>query len=230
VLRWSVIALLASCGRFDFGAQAPPDAAPDAHVGPVQPLIHNYPLAGDFLDTFGGPALSGHGGTFVATGYKFDVNQGLSVANVMPADVYTIDFTFQLTAVDNYRKVVDFKALGSDAGLYVVNSMLQFVVIPVTGCPGSDCFTSPAVFMPDTSAQLTLTRDATGTVTAYVNRMLQFSFSDGGSVGAFDAAGETVELFIDDNSTGFEASAGIVRDVRIYDTALPANQIPPSPQ
>jgi hypothetical protein len=60
--------------------------------------------------------------------------------------------------------------------------------------------------------------------------MLQFSFSDGGSVGAFDAAGETVELFIDDNSTGFEASAGIVRDVRIYDTALPANQIPPSPQ
>jgi len=191
----------------------------------VSSLIHAYPLASDYADTLGGPPLVGHGGSFATTAYQFGVNQGLSVAGVMPAAVYTIDMHFQLATLDGYRKVIDFKALGSDAGLYVEDSMLQFVVIPVTGCPGSDCYTSPALFAPDTAMELTLTRDGSGDVSAYLDRALQFSFSDAGSVGTFDGVDSVINLFIDDNSTMGEASAGVVNKIRIYSTALSADEI-----
>ena len=190
----------------------------------VSPLIHEYPLADDYADTLGGPPLVGHGGSF-ASGYQFGVNQGLSVAGVMPADVYTIDLHFQLSTLNGYRKVIDFKALGSDAGLYVEDSMLQFVVIPVTGCPGSDCYTSPALFAPDTAVELTLTRDGSGAVSAYLDRALQFSFADAGSVGTFDGLDAVVNLFIDDMSTMGEASAGVVNKIRIYNMALSAADV-----
>jgi hypothetical protein len=228
VHRWLWIASLASCGRFDFGSHdvdapaIPLDSAPSS-------LIHDYPLATDYADTFGGPPLVDHGGSFATGAYQFGVNQGLSVAGVMPTDVYTIDFHFQLSTVNGYRKVIDFKALGSDAGLYVEDSMLQFVVIPVTGCPGSDCFTSPALIAPDTAVEVTLARDASRTITAYIDRALQFSFADGGSVGAFDGVDAVVNLFIDDTSTMSEASAGVVNNIRVYSTALSAADVAAQP-
>ena len=193
------------------------------------PLIHDYPLASDFADALGGPPLVGHGGSFATGAYEFDVNQGLSVASVMPATVYTIDFHFQIATVDGYRKVIDFKALGSDAGLYVEDSMLQFVVIPVTGCPGSDCYTSSARVTSDTAVEVTLARDTSGTISAYLDRALQFSFADVGSVGTFDGVDAVINLFIDDTSTSGEASAGVVNKIRIYNEALSAADVAAQP-
>jgi len=222
------IASLASCGRFDFGSSHDVDA-PAVVDGAQSPLIHEYPLATDYADTRGGPPLVGHGGSFATSAYGFGVNQGLSVASVMPATVYTIDFHFQVSTVDGYRKVIDFKALDSDAGLYIEDSMLQFVVIPVTGCPGSDCYTSTVLVTSNTAVELTLARDASGTVSAYIDRALQFSFADAGSVGAFDGVDAVINLFIDDNVTSGEASAGVVNKIRIYSEALSAADVAAQP-
>ena len=127
-------------------------------------LIHQYSLNNSFADDLGGPALTGLGGTLTAGGYLFSNDQGLSVSNAVPTAVYTIDIAFAFADVTGYRKVIDFKALGSDAGLYVYESTLQFVVIPITGCPGNDCYTSGALFADGDSHQVTLARDGAGTV------------------------------------------------------------------
>jgi hypothetical protein len=105
--------------------------------------------------------------------------------------------------------------------------MLQFVVVAVTGCPGTDCYTSPALFVGDDSHQVTLTRDAAGAVTAYVDRAPQFTFDDTGTVAVFDQPDAVAMFAIDDTSTTEEASAGTIRRIRIYDAAIAANEIEP---
>ncbi len=229
-----ILAGLAACGRIDFpdlgrtqdagrdgGGDSSADATPSS-------LIHQYSLDNSYADDLGGPPLNGLGGTLSAGGYAFNNNLGLSVSNAVPASLYTIDIVFEFDDVMNYRKLIDFKALGSDAGLYIVNSTLQFVVIPVTGCPGSDCYTSAALFANGAVHQVTLARDDVGTVTAFVDRALQFSFSDSGAVGAFDTPGAAANFFIDDNSTTTEFGSGTVTRIRIYDAALDAGGVPPA--
>ena len=223
------ILVVASCGRFDFGSHpldgGAIDGNADASDGAVSSLIHQYSLAGSLLDDLGGPALTGLGGSFISAGYQFGINQGLRLTAATPPVVYSIEITFNFNNVTGYNKLIDFKAQSSDAGLYVFDSQLPFVVIPITGCPGNDCYTSPVLFAPGTQTTVTVTRDAAGTVVAYVGTTPQFTFTDGGAVGEFDAPGNVVNFCLDDTVTTTEASAGTVRRIRIYDAALTAAQV-----
>ena len=158
----------------------PGDVATDALDAVTVSPVHRYSLAGTLTDDLGGPPLVSNGGTFVPgnpLGYAFGANQGLVVTGAVPS-VYTIDLVFELADMTSYRKLIDFKERGSDAGLYVHDSQLEFVVIPITGCPGNSCYTSPVVFTANTPVQVTLTRDATGMVVGFVNRIMQISFAD----------------------------------------------------
>jgi hypothetical protein len=231
---WPVAALIAaSCGRFDFGAHArdggaidgPVDGAADGAL--PSSLIHQYSLVDSYVDDLGGPSLTGLGGSFITAGYQYGQNQGLSLTGAMPPAVYSVEITFNFSNVTGYNKLIDFKGLTSDAGLYVYDSQLQFVVIPVTGCPGNDCYTSSALFAPDTQATVTITRDAAAQVVGYVGTAAVFTFVDGGSVGEFNSNGNVVNFCIDDTSTTTEASAGTVRRIRIYSAALTAAQVNP---
>jgi len=216
------LALTAACGRLGFGEAAPVDAqhdAPDAPTGPVP--IHVYQLDGTYADDLGGPALVGRGGSFVPGGYQFAVNQGLALTSAMPAEVYTVDMVFSFDTLGSWRKILDFKNLRSDNGLYTYDNSLQFVVVA-----GSTFETSPPVLAANTTMQVTLTRNAAGRVTGYVNRAQLITFVDTSTVAAL-GSDAIANFFIDDTPTGGgESSGGIVRRIRIYDVALDATQLP----
>jgi Concanavalin A-like lectin/glucanases superfamily/PEP-CTERM motif len=181
---------------------------------------HLY-LLGDSTDVYGGPAIVGEGGTFGtsalgATGYSFAANQGLVLSNVLPANIYTIDFSYSFNATAGYRKLIDFKSLTNDAGLYSLSERLNF--FPISS--GNVNLTAGAL------ARVTLTRDAAGVVTGYVNGVQEISFTDTGNQATFSDPQQLGRLFHDDNATGGgESSSGFVDYVRIYNVSLTAAEV-----
>ncbi|MBT9455282.1 MAG: PEP-CTERM sorting domain-containing protein [Burkholderiaceae bacterium] len=177
---------------------------------------HLYELNNSYADSLGGPALTSFGGTLGASSYSFAANQGLAVDNAVGQDVYTIDTSFVFDSTGGYRRIVDFKAGASDTGLYNLSSALDFY----NGWSGPN-----GAFADGQQVRVTLSRDAAGTFSGYVNGVLQLSFNDAGGLAKFSAANSTARFFIDDNSVGGEASAGSVDYIAIYDSALSAQEI-----
>jgi hypothetical protein len=219
-----ILLLGAGCGAFVHDEVSPPDAAPTppadaAALDAPSSLAHQYSFAGNLDDDLGGPALESLGGTFDAGGYRFTAGQGLRLVGVLPQTIYSIELEVVLDRVDGYNKVIDFKQLGTDAGLYVENGKLQFVVHPVMDCPNvGDCWTSPTqVFTAGTPTTIVLTRDPAGAIRASVGDQPQFVFPDSEASGTFDGANAVGHVMVDDTITnGSEASGGVVRRVRIY--------------
>jgi hypothetical protein len=182
-------------------------------------LTHDYQLNGTFADALGGPSLvSAFGGTLTANNFTFGANQGLSLSNGLTTNSdYSIAMTFQFSDLGSFRRIVEFKNLASDRGLYNLNTALNFYNV-VTG-PGS-------AFAPNVDVDLVLTRDGvTNLVTGYINGVQQLSFNDANGYGIFDGTNNIMHFFRDDNGVGGEASAGIVDRICIYDGALNANQV-----
>ncbi len=219
------LAIVAACGRVGYdpavdGASGGDDALVDAD--PLAPL-HQYHLNGDYRDDFGGPDLVPAGGAFVAGGYRFGPNQGLSVTGAMPDQVYTVDLVFAFDTLVGWRKILDFKDLTTDEGYYTYDDISQFVIVA-----GSAFADGPHALAPATTYQMTITRDAAGTVVGYVDRSPVWTFVDSASVATLVAVGAPAHFFIDDNATGMsEAEGGTVRRIRIWDRALAAGEIPP---
>jgi hypothetical protein len=65
------------------------------------------------------------GGGFVADGYHFEANQGLSVTGAVPAEVYTVDLVFSYDAYSGWHKVLDFKDLATDEGYYTYEDRIR---------------------------------------------------------------------------------------------------------
>jgi hypothetical protein len=215
----TVLVVVAGCGRFQFD-QADRDAGADTTgvdaFAPRAPL-HRYSLAGAYVDDLGGPSLAGLGGGFTTGGYQFAVNQGLGLSNAVPVDTYTIDIKFAFDQIGGYRKLLDFKALTTDEGLYVFDETLQFVIVAAD----HTVVTSPPLFSAGTPARVTLTRDAAGTVTGYVNGAPQLAYPDSAAVAEFTHAMHVANFGVDDNATGqAEASGGVIRQIAIWDVAL----------
>jgi hypothetical protein len=222
-----VIAALTGCGRIDFFvvASSPTIDAPGGTMGdaPLSHLIHQYSLNNSYADDLNGPSLIGHGGTFDAGGYSFGKNQGLDVANAMPYQVYTVDFLCRFDTLSGWNKIIDYKLLATDEGFYTLDLNLQFVIVQ-----SSMFATSTQALSTTTQAQLTISRDASGTVNGFIDRVQVWTFNDTGGVAALSAPGADVSFFIDDNVTSQnEATSGEVRRIRIFDAALAAADIPP---
>jgi hypothetical protein len=174
---------------------------------------HLYELNNSYADSLSGPALSNFGGTLGDTGYSFGANQGLAVDNAVGPDVYTIDTRFVFDSTTGYRRIVDFKAGGSDTGLYNLNTALNFYNVAI-GAAGA--------FADGQQVRVTISRNAAGIVTGYVNGVQQLTFNDAGGMARFNTANHTARFFRDD---ALEASAGSVDYLAIYDTALSAQEI-----
>lgn len=133
-------------------------------------------------------------------------------------DAYTIVVLFKFADVSNFRRILDFKNGTSDTGLYVLNGNLIFYNVAATG--------SGAPIAANTYVQVVLTRNATGTVTGYVNGAQQFSFNDSTSNAVIDS-NNALRFFKDNISGGAtgEESAGSVARIRLYNCVLTASEV-----
>jgi hypothetical protein len=143
------------------------------------------------------------------SGFRMDAPAGISAAG------YTVVILFSFDTNGGYRKIMDFSDRVADAGLYNLNSQLDFY--PVAAGPGG---TIPI----NTFVQVVLTRTASGQVTGYVDGVQQFTFTD--TTGYTVLATNAFNLLIDDFHTSEqEASAGQVARVRLYDSALTDQEV-----
>jgi hypothetical protein len=218
-----VAALAAGCGRFQFD-RVPVDASIDSTIDAsiVPAPTHRYTLTAGLADELGGPALVSLGGAVGATGFKFEANKGLQLTDALTVSAYTIDLEFAFDQIAGYRKIVDFKALSTDEGLYVDDETLDFV----TRADTQTEIKSLPMFTAGTLAQLTLTRGADGAVVGYLARAPVIRFADTGAVAVFSFAGRVANFAVDDLKTSqLEAASGVVRRITIWDQALTAEQV-----
>lgn len=141
----------------------------------------------------------------------------LDVEDVLPGQPYTIALLVRLDQTDSYAKIVDTKALQWDSGLYAVDESLY--VYP------SDVNPPVGVFLPDTWHHVVMTRSETGTVSAYLDGVVQMSFDDSVSNHVLISPDRLLAFFKDDEMTSGEQSAGRVARIRLFDTALSPGQV-----
>ena len=143
----------------------------------------------------------------------FPQGNGLSVstAGVIPDDSYTIAVLFRFNDTSGYRRIVDFKAGTSDAGLYNRSGALNFfgseegTGTPITPSAANDPY-----------HEVLLSRDALGLVIGYVDGVEQFRFNDG-SRNAVIGPDNSLSFFKDDAQVSSEESAGAVARIRLFD-------------
>ncbi|HEX5262079.1 MAG TPA: hypothetical protein VFW13_01030, partial [Phenylobacterium sp.] len=89
-------------------------------------LIRDYELNNSLTDSAGsGVSIVNNGGVLGATGITFAANQGPTVTG-LSLSTYTIATNFEFDNLSGFRKIVDFKNLASDNGLYNLNSSLDY--------------------------------------------------------------------------------------------------------
>jgi len=209
-------------GIEDPQAGPPNDAQIDAQLVPTPQ--HRYALTAGLADEFGGPSLTALGGVRDAAGYRFKMYTGLSLAGGVPAQAYTIDLRLTLDQIAMYQKLVDFKDLSADEGLYVYGESIDFMVSATQ--PPIEIET-PALVVAGKPIEITLTRTAAGLVTAYVDGAHPVAFDDGAAASAvFSHQGQVAHFFDDDVvTTPSENAVGVVRQIAIWDVPLTAAQV-----
>ena len=192
----------------------------------AQTPTHAYTLNGTLADVFGGPSLVSIGATAPSneaggSGYRFaPAGEGFSLSNALGAtpNDYSIELRFLFDENTGYRKILDFKGRTADQGLYTLSSSLYFYNVGTT-------LTGPGVIPAGSPVHLVVTRDLANVFTAYVNGAFGFSFNDASALSTFSGAGNVINFFVDDNAVGGEQSSGFADYIRIYDTALSAQEV-----
>jgi hypothetical protein len=179
-----------------------------------------YELEGDFADAQGGPDLVPLGGALQGKGYAFGQNEGLSSTGVLTANEYSIELVFRLDDINGLAKVLDFAELGSDSGLYLDDGVMTFVdAATPQSFAGSGLPAETGI-----NIHVVMTRDAaTGEVTVSVDGEERLRFIDAAAQATFTTS--NASFFRDDDVTQTDAAAGLVHFVRMYDTALSAQQV-----
>ncbi len=136
---------------------------------------------------------------------------------------YTLNLSFgSIARVDYTRKLLDFAGLTSDAGLYTNHGQLAY---SYAGSPThADISGVAAVLTPGQAFNLTLTRALSGSFTAYVNGVEQFSFLDTAGETIFSSALKSIYILTDDND-GYEITPGVLKGISVYNTALNATDV-----
>ena len=190
--------------------------------------IVDYELNGSLADSAGsGTVLTNNGGVLGDTGITFSANAGPTLAGLGALAAYTIDIGFTLDRLTgaggtNFVKLIDFGGLASDPGYYSAAGFLDAYPLGLSQAP---------VFAANTPVRLTLSRDAAGLVTAYVDGAQVFSQADPANAThtAIDGL-NPLAFFADDGATsGREATSGSVNYIRVADTATTPDQIMPVP-
>jgi hypothetical protein len=177
-----------------------------------------YGLNGSYAESNGGPSLVPNGGTLGPDGYTFGVQQGLSLSGTGIFDAYSIEIRFYFDDINaspnGFQRILEFKNLASDTGLYERGGALVFFVRGnLTGAQ------SDVVLASGEPADLLLTRSAAGLLSAYVNDTPAFTFLDPTGLATFSGPNNVIWFFMDDLesvATGFpEAGSGFVDRIRV---------------
>lgn len=168
------------------------------------------------------------------TVYNFNGGAGLvaQTNGVISPNTYSVVFYATLAPIgsSDIAKLLDFKNLTSDAGVYNVANIPTFYNATTQVANGTTPFPIDGSF-----AQFVLTRNATNTVSVYLNGALEFSFLDSGSLAVIDdpsSTNEFLHLFFDDNQNtivtnglNLEDANGSIARLRLYDGALTTAEV-----
>lgn len=154
---------------------------------------------------------------------------GVTLTGLSDASVYSLSFTLTLDYVGSWRKLVDFQGLSDDTGLYLhdgqLSAYLGYEVSPSLG----DTLTGTDTVNSHDSITVTLTRDGSGLVTASLNNVAQFSFSDVFNKAVFttSANGQSViNLLRDDVVTVSEQGYGTIQSISLTSAGSPDQALP----
>jgi hypothetical protein len=189
-------------------------------AGYAQTLAAEFTFANGFSSTVGSATLVPQGGQLVDGYYSFGANQGLVLSNLsFNASHYTIEMHLLFSDVQSWRKLVDFKVLGVDAGVYSSPSRgLDFFPISQSSTVDFSAFVPVHVVISRSSV--------TGEVVGYVDGTARFSFIDTNGDAVFSGANREIYFFIDDFATSqLEAAPGAVNLIRIFDGPIPATNV-----
>ncbi len=188
------------------------------NVAPILGCVtHIYELNGSFADSLGGPSMAPAGGSLGATGYSFGAGQGPNLSNAINSSTYSIEMFFSIDATTGYRRLIDFKNLTSDNGLYNLNTELNFY--PHTTGPAG-------AFVAGQPVHVIVTRDgASNQFIGYVDGVQQISFTDSLLDGTFTGLNNIIHFFKDDVAVPGEEASGFLDYVRIYDCVLSAAEV-----
>lgn len=186
-------------------------------------LIKSYDFNGNYTDTNGnGLNLVASGGSLSNSGfYTFTANQGLRLDSAL-ADIsnYAIELRLRFDdSVSGWNKLIDFRTLDADNGLYVRNGALNYYRGGSNNMGGS--ITTGEFFT------LAFVRSGS-TLSAFLNNTALGSVSnDRGDAVAPD---NILNFFVDDNRTGQrESFAGTVDFIRIHNDASTLGTSPTPP-
>jgi Concanavalin A-like lectin/glucanases superfamily len=179
-------------------------------VGSVAPLVREGP-AGQFLIKRVKGSKEGVWQWPEGTGLRLD---GAHAVVGPGKGTYTFVMLVRLDAVDGYRKLIHFKDLSDDDGIYVDDGTLY----------AYDLDYSDVVVQPLTWYQIVVTRDATDVVRIYVDgvRVLRVADPTGTQVLGPD---DFFRFLRDDEGTMTEESGGMIARLRIYNAALSASEV-----
>lgn len=183
---------------------------------PARAQTHSYDLTQSYNDANGGPALTPNGGARDSNGYAFAANQGPTLTGALDSlSSYSIDLVFSLDSTTGYQKLIDFKGLSSDNGLY--NYAGSLVFYGATDNSGS-------VFTPGQIADVRLIRDgATQVVTGYVNGLQEIQFTDTSNNAVFSS--NSILFFQDDSVTHDESGSGLLKSITVSATPEPSSLV-----
>jgi hypothetical protein len=119
--------------------------------------------------------------------------------------------------VSGYRRILDFKDGGLDAGLYSFAGRLSFPPV---------IFGSESVISAGAALTILVTRiGSTNTLTGYASGIEQFSIVDGAGNGIFSTPGARMVFFRDDNVFPGERTSGATTSIRIFDRGLSPTEV-----
>jgi hypothetical protein len=198
-------------GLWSLGAALPAKAAVVANYQFQNTLSSTIPSAPDLVPFVLGSYSSVSIGGTPTTVYNFGKQQGLSLdATGLISDNYTIAALLSFDDISGYRKILDFKNLTSDTGLYTLGGQLNFYNEAIDG---------PTVG-PGNFFEAVLTRDSsTALMTAYFDGTPVFSFTDSADL-AVISTDNLLNIFQDDLAVPGENSSGSVAGLRIFDNVL----------
>lgn len=143
--------------------------------------------------------------------YAFESNQGFKVdPSDILSDAYTIEMVLQLSEVESYARILDFKGLSTDVGVYARHSTVVYY----------PKYTSTlSILKPNSWFHLTLTRTSNNVFSAYINGKLAYQFEDNENATRITRP----LIFFDDDGT--ESRSGMLAVLNFFDIPLDKNKI-----
>lgn len=176
-------------------------------------LLHAFEFYTDLSDATGGAAtISTSNGVITSGGMAFAANGGPTLDLPARLKTFTLAMKFRIDLTSGMRKLLDFKTLASDGGLYNLNTSLSFF--------DGLALTATGLVNPNIDHVLVFARDnSNDLVRIFFNDTLVASFVDSTEL----AVGYNgfIHVLEDDRTTSkTQASSGFLDYLRIYDESL----------